>query len=149
MKEGDTGCDIHCQVSVFRKYFLLQGTCTKNLSLSCLIISSTGLNHQKLGETLIFQNYYNYLQGQDMLLSYDKSTNMRENKCSQPSFKNAPTTASQYRKTKNYIWFIIQQIPSLSPEISLISFIRRGLFKKKRLKEHFTALSFPMKYSAS
>lgn len=87
-----------------------------------------------------------------MLLSYDKSTIMRENKCSQPSFKNAPTTASQYRKTKNYIWFIIQQIPSLSPEIPLISFIRRGLFKKKkkRLKEHFTAaFSFPMKYSAS
>lgn len=46
--------------------------------------------------------------------------------------------------------FIIQQIPSLSPEIPLVSFIRRGLKKKKRLKEHFTAaFSFPMKYSAS
>lgn len=30
--------------------------------------------------------------------------------------------------------FIIQQIPSLSPEIPLVSFIRRGLKKKKDLK---------------
>lgn len=59
MKEGDTGCNTYSQASLYiiRNYFLLQGICTKKLSLSCLIISSTGLNRQKLGKTLIFQNY--------------------------------------------------------------------------------------------
>lgn len=83
-----------------------------------------------------------------MLLSYDKFIIMKENKCSQPSLKMPQPLLLNIERLKLHT-FIIQQIPSLSPEIPLVSFIRRGL-KKKRLKEHFTAaFSFPMKYSAS
>lgn len=58
MKEAqDATYIVKLPLCTFRNYFLLQGICNIKLSLSCLIISSTGLNHQKLGKTLILQNY--------------------------------------------------------------------------------------------
>lgn len=82
-----------------------------------------------------------------MLLSYDKFIIKKEKKCSQPALKMPQPLLLNIERLKLHT-FIIQQIPSLSPEIPLISFIKRGLKKKKkRLKEHFTAaFSFPMKY---
>ena len=84
------------------------------------------------------------------LLSYDKFIIMKENKCSQLSLKMPQSLFLNIQRLELLIYtFIIQQIPSLSPQISVILFIRKFFFKK-RLKEHFTAaFSFPMKYSAS
>lgn len=65
-----------------------------------------------------------------MLLSYDKFIIMKENKCSQPSLKMPQPLLLNIERLKLHT-FIIQQIPSLSPEIPLVSFIRRGLKKKK------------------
>ena len=83
------------------------------------------------------------------LLSYDKFIIMKENKCSQLSLKMPQSLFLNIQRLELLIYtFIIQQIPSLSPEIPVILFIRR--LKKKRLKEHFTAaFSFPMKFSGS
>ena len=68
------------------------------------------------------------------LLRYDKFIIMKENKCSQLSLKMPQSLFLNIQRLELLIYtFIIQQIPSLSPEIPVILFIRR-LKKKKDLK---------------
>ena len=69
------------------------------------------------------------------LLSYDKFIIMKENKCSQLSLKMPQSLFLNIQRLELLIYtFIIQQIPSLSPEIPVILFIRRFKKKKKDLK---------------
>ena len=74
------------------------------------------------------------------LLSYDKFIITKENKCSQLSLKMPQSLFLSIERLELLIYtFIIQQIPSLSPEIPVILFTRR--LKKKDLKALYSSIS--------
>lgn len=51
----DATYTVRLPLCIFRDYSFK--VFAPELSLSCFIFSSTGLNHQNLGKTLFFQNY--------------------------------------------------------------------------------------------